>query len=599
METREKFKWVFLLSARALLGTLDLLSVLSIAFVATSSAIFISEGSDPKRTISFAGFVLPAVNASTLPLFLISIFMLLIAKACFSILLQRSTALFLAKIEARSALQISRISFSGNLIQSRQLSEEQIAYALQISSPTAFNGVLNYFAVLVSEGFLFLLISITLFIFNPILTLFALVYFSLVAAAIQFFIGRQLANASSTLAVTSIKATALISDLFRVFRELTALGFKEKYISSIYRARVDASSSIAKQNYISGMPRHIIETSLILALGALIAFSGESGDFLGSAGTLGAFLSGGFRLTAAMLPLQNAILGIKNDSPTARYALEIVSSEIPYAPEIGFGEFSDSAHNKKPFQVEFQDVSFRYGIEENFAIDSISMEIEAGSQIAVIGISGAGKSTLADLLAGILNPTTGSILIDGHAPSNLTVIQPGSIGYVPQHPGLVRGTLAENIALGRSANEADRKKMQEVASLAALDSVLEKLPQGLDSDLGLHRDLLSGGEIQRLGLARALYNEPGLLILDEATSALDASSESLVARALAKFRGKITVVIIAHRLHTIQTADMVYLLDKGRLIDKGEFKDLIKRNSSVQNFVNLLRIAEHDPETGS
>jgi ATP-binding cassette subfamily C protein len=148
----------------------------------------------------------------------------------------------------------------------------------------------------------------------------------------------------------------------------------------------------------------------------------------------------------------------------------------------------------------------------------------------------------------------------------------------------------ENVALGLVRDLVDEGHVLDCLARAHLSDVVEALPEGIHTDLGKMQDSLSGGQAQRLGLARALYSRPGLLIMDEATSALDAESEAEIAKALDELRGSVTVVLIAHRLNTIQHADEVFLIDDGRVLDRGVFKDLVQRNRSVERLVELMEI---------
>jgi ATP-binding cassette subfamily C protein len=154
----------------------------------------------------------------------------------------------------------------------------------------------------------------------------------------------------------------------------------------------------------------------------------------------------------------------------------------------------------------------------------------------------------------------------------------------------VSGTILENVALAEDVRQIDRGQALEAIRLAHLTDFIHELPGGLDTPLGKLQDGLSGGQMQRLGLARALYTKPGLLVMDEATSALDAESEAEIQKALDEMRGKVTVVLIAHRLNTIQHADKVILIEDGQVKDSGTFKELVARNPSVETVVDLMRV---------
>jgi ABC-type multidrug transport system fused ATPase/permease subunit len=159
---------------------------------------------------------------------------------------------------------------------------------------------------------------------------------------------------------------------------------------------------------------------------------------------------------------------------------------------------------------------------------------------------------------------------------------------------MVSGTILENVALGIEDQDLDRDEVLRTLKSVHLGSLIQDLPLGIDTDLGKLKDALSGGQMQRLGLARALYLKPNFLVMDEATSALDAESESEIQKTLEELRGSVTVVVIAHRLNTIQHADKVVLLEEGRVKDSGTFKELLARNLSVEKAVELMRIDESD-----
>ena len=218
------------------------------------------------------------------------------------------------------------------------------------------------------------------------------------------------------------------------------------------------------------------------------------------------------------------------------------------------------------------------------------MEIPAGAQVAFIGLSGAGKSTLADLVLGLLTPTKGKIGLGGQESARLLQANPGILGYVPQKPGMVSGTIAQNIALGINPENVDKKLLDKAISLSHLKGLIESLPEGVNSDLGKRTDELSGGQLQRIGLARALYAQPTLLVMDEATSALDAESENEINKALDEMRGQVTVILIAHRLNTVQRSDVVFLMEEGQVTASGTFPELLKTNEKVQSLAKLMAV---------
>jgi ATP-binding cassette, subfamily B, bacterial PglK len=598
MTPKERSKWYFLTGLRALLSLLDLAGILAIGFVVTSTAIFLTSGSDPNRVLELAGLQIPAVNAQTLPWVSGAVLVLFLAKALFSVLLTKRAAFFVATVEARSAKTIAEIGFGGDLGDARKRSREEMMYAIQGGSPSAFNVLLNAVNALATEAVLFVVICLGFLFVDPWATLAAVLYFGLIAFVMQYFVGSLMTKAGQIAAEGAVAANTAISDLLSVFRELLVLGKRGTYIDGIYKARADAANSAANQYYLSGMPRYIIEAALLVGVALFVLAQALAGDIVKSAATIGVFLSGGFRLTAALLPLQNALLTINSVLPSARTAHEILAlatgHEAPARLKKTLKAKDSESHERfnlnSPIGIKLHDVSFSYPDADHPALKNASFDVEPGAQVALMGPSGAGKSTIADLLCAVLTPTSGTIVRSDSANGEDGFEALGRVSYVPQRPGLVSGTILDNVALAESKDEVNREQALEALQLANLAGLISELPDGLDTPLGKLQDGLSGGQMQRLGLARALYTKPGLLIMDEATSALDAESEAEIQKALDSMRGKVTVVLIAHRLNTIQHADKVILVEDGQVKDSGTFKELISRNPSVERVVDLMRV---------
>jgi ATP-binding cassette subfamily C protein len=594
LTTVEKIKLSSLIFLRSLLSLLDLAGILAIGFLATSTTVALTTGTDAPDSLNLAGLEIPTVNSDTLPLVSAGILALFLVKALLSIILTKKAAFFVARIEARASKRIAEISFGGDLGDARKRSREEMMFAIQAGSPAAFNVLLNAINTFITETTLFIVVLIGFFFVDALATIAAVIYFGLVVGIMQFFVGSLMSRAGEVNAQQSVRASTAISNLVAVFRELLVLGNRDKYINDIYQAKIASSESSATQYYLGGMPRYIVEAALLLGIALFVLSQALSGDIVSSAGTIGIFLSGGFRLTAALLPLQNSLLTMKSIIPSAKTAHDILAlgvDTLPHShPDRITGSVESKCETQEPIGVEFKSVSFSYPDSKDAAVKNLNFSFKPGSQVALMGPSGAGKSTIADLICRVIRPTEGEINLVGFETNNSIQKSLVSVSYVPQKPGLVSGTIADNVALGVESDEINRGRVFESLELSHLGTLIDQLPEGIDTPLGKLQDGLSGGQIQRLGLARALYSKPGLLVMDEATSALDAESEFEIQKALADMRGTVTVVLIAHRLNTIQHADMVLLVEDGQVTDSGTFKQLQTRNQQVDRLVNLMKI---------
>lgn len=246
-----------------------------------------------------------------------------------------------------------------------------------------------------------------------------------------------------------------------------------------------------------------------------------------------------------------------------------------------------AAQDRLPFTryMHLDRVGFRYSDADSDVLTDVTLEIPFGSSVAVVGPSGSGKSTLIDLILGMHEPSRGTITVDG---IDLAGHVPGwrqNIGLVPQSVPMINASVTANVTFDLAAEVDDH--LLECARAAALTDVVAALPQGWDTVVGEHGNRLSGGQRQRVGIARALYRRPRLLVLDEATSALDNDTEDRVSQTVAALRGRATVIVVAHRLSTIQRCDQIVYLDGGRVLDQGTFAQLRESNADFDRLVRL------------
>ena len=318
-------------------------------------------------------------------------------------------------------------------------------------------------------------------------------------------------------------------------------------------------------------------TVLILWLGATLVLEQQL--------TIGQLIAFNMLMGSVMSPLMG-LVGMWDELHEAGVAMERLGDVLDMEPEESpEGVASRIAIPDLRGHIQFENVYYRYGGKETaYVLENISFEIEEGSTVAIVGHSGSGKSTLAKMVVGFYQPTEGKILVDGYDLSlvDKEYFRP-QVGYVMQSNLLFSGTIAENIAFGES--NPDRKRIIEVATMADAHGFISKMPLGYEQLVGERGAGLSGGQMQRLCIARSIYHDPRLLIFDEATSALDTQSESNILHNLQDVLKGRSAIIIAHRLSTIMNADKILVLYNGSIIEEGNHETLIDRQGMYYQLI--------------
>jgi ATP-binding cassette subfamily C protein len=363
-------------------------------------------------------------------------------------------------------------------------------------------------------------------------------------------------------------------------KEVKVLG-REPFFLKGYAGQLASLTRLRYHNGIlATLPRVIVETVFItgaLTVIVLVTLQGATGP--DTVSILGLFAYAGFRV----IPSVNRILWQLTE---ARYGTAAV--DHVYEDFVTLGEQS-VATALAPFEerLDFDRVSYRYEESATPALDGVTLTLHRGESLGVVGPTGAGKSTFVDVLIGLLPPTDGRILRDG------VPIDPGGIawrrmGYVPQTITLLDDSIRRNVALGVADEEIDEEALYSALHVAQLDDFVRSLPNGLETVVGERGVRISGGERQRVGIARALYDNPELLVFDEATSALDTSTETALVEAIRGLQGRKTMVIIAHRLATVQFCNRIIVLQSGRLEASGSFAELLDRSPTFQALSRAL-----------
>jgi ATP-binding cassette, subfamily B, bacterial PglK len=379
----------------------------------------------------------------------------------------------------------------------------------------------------------------------------------------------------------------ILNDSFGGVKEIRVLGcepyFEQQVDREFKRYAISGSSFYAFSN----LPRYMMEafliTFLVLFTWAFLAFDKGNSGSLNS--VLGIFAMSSIRL----LPCVGTVV---NGTSQVRYAgsaldkIYLALKELEALPDnniISLRSSPETWMGSRPTpspmtfekQVEVSDITYHYPEIVEPALDQISFTFQRGEAIALIGRSGAGKTTLVDLILGLLTPASGDIKVDGVSIYGQLQSWQQLVGYVPQSIYLTEDTLLRNIAFGVPDHLVNHEQMQKALEAAQLVDLVKRLPQGINTMVGERGMRLSGGQRQRVGIARALYHDRQILVLDEATAALDNETESLVSDAVKALGGQKTLIIIAHRLTTIQHCDRVYLMESGRIIQTGSYESVV------------------------
>ena len=374
--------------------------------------------------------------------------------------------------------------------------------------------------------------------------------------------------------------------IFRFVKLIKLRGIEQDHVSEFGVLSHRFCDVRAKTSFFSQAPKYVFEGVAAIALGAALIFllevKGESAA--GALALLGVYVLAGYRILPSAQQIYQSVANMK-------FASVIINKfERDLADESYIEERSSSSISgglSMDESLELKNVSFAYKDGDGFSIKNLNLRIEKGKTYGFVGKTGSGKSTIIDLLAGLLKPVAGQILLDGRVlkPREYADIR-NIFGYVPQDLSLMDESIGENIVFGEKKwGRGQHKRLTEVVKLAHLDDVIRAHPKGFDVRCGDSGARLSGGQRQRICLARALYPDPQILLLDEVTSALDGSTERQITNSLANLRGEKTIVFITHRLNTVKNCDQIFVISDGSVVASGEFDELMSGNQLFKDFL--------------
>ncbi|MBV7412830.1 ABC transporter ATP-binding protein/permease [Dermabacteraceae bacterium TAE3-ERU27] len=441
---------------------------------------------------------------------------------------------------------------------------------------------------LVAEFATLLAIGAVIVITQPVTAGVTILYLLLVAAVMFLGIARPARVAGRVNRDASFRIVVTMTEMIAALKEITLRGKLGEVADVVQANRRQATRARANTNFLSRVPQYVVEMALVggfLLVGGLGYLTGGPQEAFAGVALFGV---AGFRLVPSLVRIQSVLTSAQG--PLSY--LEVVL--------VDFRQFSGTAAadavqggKKLPEtlqELRFSGVSFTYPGAAQPALQDLDLRLPMGAKLGVAGASGAGKSTLIDLLLGLLQPSRGSISLDGTPLSDVLAAWRLRVGYVPQDVQLFDGTVAQNIAL-TWGEDYDVAKVRQCLAKVGMLELIEAREGGVHSRIGERGLSLSGGQRQRLGIARALYTDPLILVLDEATSALDSGTEEDINEAINELHGEVTVISVAHRLSTIRDSDLILFLKDGRAAAQGSFDDVVAENADFARQARLSGLA--------
>lgn len=426
-----------------------------------------------------------------------------------------------------------------------------------------------YMAILaLNDMVLVAMLGLALLYAAPVISIFTIGAFGLMAAVIFFVLRPKIDREAKAIAQLEQSINKRTSDITQGIKEIL-ISSKQQYFFDHYQHDV-VTSSIAQARILllTRIPSWLFETIGFLLLCGTVIFAVAVNENVSASVISGKLAMLGivaWRTLPAFNRIVSSLSALRDNLPKA----ESVINAIADLPEKNYPS-TPPAPLKLNKSLRINSLDFTYTGTAGQALSDINLTIASGKTVGLIGKSGSGKSTLADVIIGLITPTSGTIYIDDiPLVPDIRNNWVASVGYVGQSPFFTDGSILENVAFGIPSDQIDREKLMRCCRMAALEDLISQLPGGVDQPLGERAAKLSGGQRQRVAIARALYRAPQLLILDEATSALDQQSENTIKKTVNNLSGSLTMLIIAHRLTTVEHCDTVVWLENGKIVMDG------------------------------
>jgi len=566
---------------------LSILDLISVAFVGLLTALTIN-GIQSKQPTGTVARILNSLGIGNLEFQQQAAILgftagsLLILRTILSLIFNKRLLVFLSIKAAKLSSELIAKLLQQPILVIQEKSIQERIFLVTAGVGAITNGVIATGVTLVADTALLVVMFIGLTLVNPTIAITSAAGFGIVGIALFQLLKHRAAVLAVNDAGWSIQSNQKLAEVLTSYREAIVRNRRHYYSALISDYRYKMARAQADALFIPTISKYVIEMSLVMGSLILAAAQFLLFDALHAISILAVFLAAGARVAPAILRLQQGAIHIKSNLAVAAETLNLWT-RINSSAELVRPEYSDNSVAPVRFipSISLKNVSFGYPDSDNFTLSNINLEIKSGEMVAIVGSSGAGKSTLVDLILGVLEPAQGEALLSNMKPSVAINNFTGQISYVPQDVLIIDGTIKSNVALGYPEEEVRDELVWESLRAAHLEDFVSQLPGGLNHIIGERGTNLSGGQCQRLGLARGLFTKPKILVLDEATSALDAETEARITSTIAGLKGDVTLLLIAHRLSTVKQADLVVYLANGGILARGSFQEV---RSKVPDF---------------
>lgn len=604
LDKRGKRKYLLATGIQMSLGVFDILGIALAGVIGILSSSVLTQvplSVPVKDALSLFKLSNQSVGNLVLILSIVTL-VFFVLKTMLALYFSRRSFRFLAHQQSRiTALLVSKV-LNSEYIWLRHQEPHKLSTALILGVSAATTNSLGQFMLMISEiGLILVFLALLIFI-NPLVATFTILYLGLVIFVLKQLVGKKVARFNGNLGNMQVESQVHLFSILKLFREIRIFRRTQWFENRLEDLSERRAQNFASDMWIQQVPKYMLEIAMLagatgILIGGMALTSSEEMIPL-----LAIYLTAAGRLFPSLLRVQSAVFSLQSREHYASMAhgLLIDLEKNVLASSKNQFQFSTSDQKITTNQLEakqnnlvastltLENVTFRFPNSETDVIKKLSFQIQPGEKVAIVGPSGAGKSTLCDIFLGLLNPTSGEVLIGTQSAATWVNQNPGKVSYLPQEVTLINGTLLENVCLGIERTEIDWNALSRAIKRAQLTEIIEQLSDGVETHLGIGGALLSGGQKQRVGLARALYTEPDILIMDEATSALDAETEFEVMNAIDDLYLETTVITIAHRLSSIRRFPRFIYLEDGFVLGDGDLHQIRKK---IPRFDNQLLLS--------